>query len=250
MLIKIINGVPEHFKTVLLNLYKLFLSTVKTVQFSSPADFLESLKMISLFYKVEKYTMVHVTKRKVLYTLTKDIDKLNVPGDIVECGSYNGGSAALMAYVLRNSQAQRNIWLFDSFEGLPVPTEKDGQRVSQLYYKGWCKGNVSNVMEIFKKLSIPKDRIHITKGWFHDTFPAVHIPQIALLHLDADWYESIKLCLEKFYDCVQPGGFIVIDDYDIWEGCAKAVDEFIKNRNLSEGFIKKERTEWYFQKLK
>jgi len=83
---------------------------------------------------------------------------------------------------------------------------------------------------------------------FQDTFPSVRTGDIALLHIDADWYESVKLCLERFYDSVQPGGFVVIDDYGHWEGCKKATDEFLRNRSLDVTLTRVDYTGRYFQK--
>lgn len=79
---------------------------------------------------------------------------------------------------------------------------------------------------------MPPDRLHIVEGWFADTFPQVQIERIGLLHIDADWYESVSLCLERFYDRVVPGGFIVVNDYGTWRGCRAAVDEFLERRGL------------------
>lgn len=74
------------------------------------------------------------------------------------------------------------------------------------------------------------------------------IGRIALLHLDCDWYESVKFCLNELYDNVVQGGFIFIDDYGAWRGCKKAVDEFMKERNLKIGLIQIDYTGVYFQK--
>ena len=76
------------------------------------------------------------------------------------------------------------------------------------------------------------ERVKIVAGWFQETFPTVTIPKIALLNIDADWYESVKLCLETFYDAVMPGGYVSFDDYGHWPGCKKAVDEFFEARRL------------------
>lgn len=138
-----------------------------------------------------------------------------------------------MGYVCKQSPLNRNIWLFDSFEGLPQPVEKDGTKAQNEYYKGFVKADISFVRKIFQKLAIPNARVHILKGWFEDTFPSIEIEKIALLHIDADWYESVKLSLEKFYVSVQPGGFVVLDDYGYWEGCDRATDEFIKEQSLN-----------------
>jgi hypothetical protein len=88
---------------------------------------------------------------------------------------------------------------------------------------------------IFKKLKLDGDKVHLVKGWFKDTIP-LHkddIGNIALLHLDCDWYESVKFCLATLYDRVVKNGIVIIDDYGYWKGCKKAFDEFIIKRNLS-----------------
>ena len=93
-------------------------------------------------------------------------------------------------------------------------------------------------------------KLYFVKGWFNNTIP-IHkksIGKIALLHLDCDWYESVKFCLEELYDNIIKGGFIIIDDYGHWKGCKKAVDEFIENRNLRIELGKIDYTGVYFRK--
>jgi len=194
-----------------------------------------SLKMIALIHRVKKNTAVFIPQLSLLYKLSKDIENRSVLGDVVECGVFNGGSAAIIASICcKESRLDRKMWLFDSFEGLPNPTAIDGEKAK--YYEMFgnkalmCHGDLSEVKKIFRKFEIPMSDIQIVKGWFHETFPCVEINKISLLHIDADWYESVKLCLETFYDNVQPGGFIVIDDYVFWEGCKKATDEFLKEK--------------------
>ena len=114
--------------------------------------------------------------------------------------------------------------------------------------QGLNLGDVTRVKEIFRRFSIPGARGMIVKGWFHETFPRVEIPRVALLHIDADWYQSVKLCLEKFFDCVQPGGFIVLDDYGWFEGCRKATDEFLESRNLRVNLVQVDASQHYFAK--
>jgi len=213
-----------------------------------PHSFRKSFRMMQVVHKVKGYTAVFVPRLVALYKLSDEVNRLSLPGDFVECGVYNGGSAAIMASFCEKTEPKRNIWLFDSFEGLPKPTEADGYEAPP--YEGWCHGDLEKVKRIFRKLSIPESRVHIVKGWFQDTFPTVEIPQIAILHIDADWYESVKLCLEKFYDCVQPGGYIVLDDYGDWQGCKIAADEFIKSRALDVKLIQVDYTGFYFRKPK
>ncbi len=151
-----------------------------------------------------------------------------------------------MASFCEKSPLKRDVWLFDSFEGLPKPTDMDGHEAPA--YEGWCHGDLTKVKKVFQKLQIPEPRVHIVKGWFQDTFPQVQIPGIAVLHVDADWYESVKLCLEKFYDCIQPRGCIVLNDYGDWQGCKIATEEFINKRGLGVKLIQVDYTGFYFQK--
>jgi len=203
--------------------------------------------MLCILQTAKGYTVLSEPRLINLYKLAREIDILSVPGDIVECGVYNGGSAATIAATCLKSHLNRNIWLFDSFEGLPKPSDKDGIRAQSGFHEGWCLGDVSKVREIFSKLHIPESRVHIVVGWFQDTFPSIQIQRIALLHIDADWYESVKLCLEKFYDNVCPGGFIILDDYGRWEGCRRATDEFLIKHQLNVRLTQVD-VSHYFQK--
>ena len=97
---------------------------------------------------------------------------------------------------------------------------------------------MQDVKTLFEKLKIVNYRI--IKGWFQDTLPQNidKIGNIAILRLDGDWYESTKVCLEYLYDNVVEGGYILVDDYNFWPGCKKAVDEFFDNRKIFPNIIK------------
>ncbi len=183
------------------------------------------MKALRVFPAVAPFTMVGRKRLEALYRLASVIDRQGVPGDIVECGTCNGGTAAVMGAAALIPQSCRRLWLFDSFEGLPPASSLDGAKAQT--FTGKCLGNIANVREVLARVSVPMDRVQIVKGWFQDTFPTVQIPQIALLHCDADWFDSVKLTLERFYGSVSAGGFVVFDDYGFWEGCRKAVDQFM-----------------------
>ena len=170
------------------------------------------------------FTLLSYRRMQNLFNLAREV--ASIEGDIVECGCYNGGSAAILARA-----SQKRIWLFDSFEGLPAPTKEDGQATIDRYSVGWDKGSIEKVHQAFSLLGVPQVRYICVKGWFQETLPKSSIGKIALLHVDADWYESVKLVLGRFYHDIQPGGYIVIDDYGHWEGCRKAVDEFLASIN-------------------
>ena len=123
---------------------------------------------------------------------------------------------------------KRTVWYLDSFEGLPKPTKEDGER-SKLLGEGSLKANYEDTKKfIYETLKLPKDNNIIVKGYFKDTIPTLRLNKIAILRIDADYYESYKLVLENFYHRVVPGGYVIFDDYGSWEGAKKAVDEFFK----------------------
>jgi len=214
---------------------------------SSVRSFYDMCQMWRFMYKVRQYTMLDITQLMLIYRLTGEVNSHRVPGDIVQCGVWNGGAGALMAFVAMQCDLERDIWLFDSFQGMPKPTEKDGDSAWSCWKVPDFIGAPQKVRNILRKLHIPHGRVHIVGGWFQDTFPSTPVNQISLLHIDADWYESVKLCLEYFYDRVIPGGFIVLDDYGLY-GCKEAVDEFIAQRGLGVKLIHSTKVGCYFQK--
>lgn len=212
-----------------------------------PRDALNFKKLI-LFEKVYPYTMVSYKGLSNIYDLSKLIEKEKKRGAFVECGVWKGGCTAIMAFIAERAKSNRKVWLFDSFEGLPEPTDKDGLLAKK--FVGECLALLEDVKEIFSKLKINNENIIIKKGWFQDTLPEAKskIGPIAILRLDGDWYESTKSCLDNLYDNVICEGYIVIDDYGHWEGCRKAVDEFLRKRKLNPSLIKIDYTGIYFQK--
>ncbi|KRT65815.1 MAG: hypothetical protein XU11_C0019G0036 [Candidatus Dadabacteria bacterium CSP1-2] len=203
-----------------------------------------------LIFCVMPYTLLNYPRLSTLYEIATHLERRKVMGSFVECGVLNGGSSGLMAKIASNNRV-RHIWLFDSWEGLPEPTAFDISYQGKTGNKGMAFGSIESVKELlFKKLKLDGRRIHLQRGWFNDTIPLCKkdIGEIALLHLDCDWYESLKFCLEELFDCVVKGGFIVIDDYGHWEGCKMAVDEFIESRKLHIELVKIDYTGVYFQK--
>lgn len=199
----------------------------------------EKLRAVQL---VQPYTMVGFGRLISAYDAVRVVDREHVPGAIVECGVFKGGSTAVMTMA---ASPERKIWMFDSFEGLPEPGALDGeQAVTYAGNRGGgalapidrCVGPLETVEHLFfDVLRIDRARVFIRKGWFQDTLPAARheIGPIAVLRLDGDWYESTKVCLDNLYDLVSPGGYVIIDDYGYWEGARKAVDEFLAARGLA-----------------
>jgi O-methyltransferase len=197
-----------------------------------------SLRITALAFRLKpRFTMVTTRNLVALYNLIQELDQCSLPGAIVECGVWNGGSAAMMAAASADRAypaGRRAMWLFDSFEGLPPPSNKDTLAEQSDYFQGWCKGEIENVKRAFNELGLSLDRVEIVRGWFDQTLPFASVPGIALLHIDADWYDSVKLVLDTFYDRVAPGGYVMLDGYGYWQGCNRAVADFFQERGLRD----------------
>ncbi len=178
--------------------------------------------------RIEPFMMGDRLRMIKQYSIGLDIVKRGISGDFVECGVCNGGSAA--AFAIAFKQTQKKIWLYDSFEGLPQSGEKDGVEASK--HTGQCVGSISKVQECMMLAGLHPEDYIIRKGWFKDSFMQPLPEKISILHIDADWYQSVSLCLETFYDRVEEGGAIVLDDFGHWEGCREAFYEFTQKRNI------------------
>lgn len=184
---------------------------------------LRSLQLSEPFRTVYPFTQTSGFRQENLLRLCGLLIEHKIAGAIVECGVLDGGTAALMAYGSR--QDGRQVHLFDAWQGLPETAPEDGE--ASLKWVGQVVGSPKRVLEVMSKLSISRERVHLHPGWFKDTFPTVTIEQIALLHIDCDFYEPTVLCLERWYQHLVPGGYIQFDDYKSFQGCTKAVNEFL-----------------------
>lgn len=178
---------------------------------------------------VQPYTMVESLRLSMLYGLACEVCRSGIDGDIVECGVCNGGSAALMAAAITNDP-ERRLWLYDSFEGIPAPGPKDGPLASQ--YEGQLRGSIETVQEVLQRAGFPLERAVFRKGLFKETFKEPLPHRVALLHIDADWYESVLDSLRTFYPLIPTGGIIVLDDFGHWEGAREAFYDFCLEQKI------------------
>lgn len=220
--------------------------------------------MAKSIFSVMPYSLVGVGGLEVTYKTVKNVCDRDILGDIVELGVARGGCAALMASVMFDKylcgRIQRKLWLFDSYEGLPDPTDMDfnselgngtGEHVRPLP-KGSCLGQLDEVKHLMlKKNDFPRQRIEFVKGWFDKTVPVTkkEIQEIAVLRIDGDWYESTKCCLENLYDKVSHGAYVIVDDYQSCYGCRRAVDEFIQKKEIAPQIKFDGRGGCYFKKV-
>jgi hypothetical protein len=188
---------------------------------------------------VKPWTMTSYERIFALVVAVRYVAANAIPGDVVECGVWRGGSMQAVARTLvAAGAADRELHLFDTFEGMPPPTEADrrirsGPTAEQMLAEQprsglvWAIASLEDVQAGMAQTGYPEALVHYHPGRVQDTIPGDAPEQIALLRLDTDWYESTKHELEHLYERLTPGGVLIIDDYDYWEGSRKAVDEFV-----------------------
>jgi len=208
----------------------------------SRADEERSASLEDVLREIRPFTMVQSESLVELALQVRSVLVEEIPGNLVECGVWRGGSAFLMAKCLQQAGVtNRKVWLFDSFEGLPAPQEIDGPAAlayasdpANPGYFDNCRASLEDVQGTAERLGLSA-YTECVKGWFEETLPAnrERVGAIAILRIDADWYSSVRACLTHLYDRVVPGGFVVLDDYYTYDGCALAVHEFLGQRSLS-----------------
>ncbi|HLI81516.1 MAG TPA: TylF/MycF/NovP-related O-methyltransferase [Candidatus Binataceae bacterium] len=179
-----------------------------------------------VYQKYRRHTMISELTYVGNLRLMKNI--ASVEGDVIECGTWRGGMIAGIADVLGS---RRRYYLCDSFQGLPPAKEIDGAAARAWqsdtggpeYYNN-CTASEEEARAAIS-LSAATD-YQIVKGWFEQTLPRLPARPIALLRMDADWYDSTKCILDNLAERVASGGLIIVDDYYQWEGCTLAVNEF------------------------
>ncbi|CAE6713403.1 hypothetical protein R69658_01030 [Paraburkholderia aspalathi] len=154
-----------------------------------------------------------------------------VPGDFIETGVWRGGVTILMRAALTAFGGfGRNVWVADSFAGLPAPNPATDLRDAIWHHLmravGLLRSDLATVREAFARASLLDRRVRFLPGWFADTLPDAPIERLALMRLDGDWYDSTRDALEALYARLSPGGFVIVDDYGLPTGCARAVDEY------------------------
>jgi hypothetical protein len=167
-----------------------------------------------------------------------------IPGDVVECGVWKGGSMMAVARTLKELRStERNLHLFDTFDGMPTPGEEDvsldDESAAELMSKSdkesgvvWAYGAVGEVQRNLLSTGYPAERISFIKGKVEETIPLSAPAQIALLRLDTDWYESTYHELVHLFPRLSSGGILIIDDYGHWKGARKAVDRYFSEHKL------------------
>ena len=175
-----------------------------------------------------------------------------IEGDVVECGVFKGANCRFICDYLKSINYENiNIFLYDTFEGMPCASSNDINIFTKKNYNFYLKKmqknnevdnfykyeNIENVKKLLFQTNYNKNKIHFIKGLVEETIPKTIPNKISLLILDTDYYDSTKHELQHLYPLVEKGGIIIIDDYGTWSGVKKAVDEYFDNLNDFKSFI-------------
>jgi len=201
--------------------------------------------------------------------LYKKVLHQGIPGDLMECGVWRGGVTVYMAALLQaHDDASRNVWVSDSFNGVPnalrqaegssydIPDDvKDmderqwGGSVNERGVSGQREDkNILTVEQVyvrdnFKRFDLLNEKVKFVPGYFNETLPFVSkkgLEHLAILRVDGDLYSSTMDVLQNLYDKVSPGGFIIFDDYPLFQS-RRAIEDFFKSRHLDLKLIKTDR---------
>lgn len=202
-------------------------------------EFMDTLK------KCKPYTMTSEERLYAMHQAIQYLVKNNIAGDIVECGVWRGGSTmCALLELVKLGKTNREVFLYDTFEGMSEPTEKDanllGKGAQQLLNESqkttedimWCYAPIEDVKKNIESTGYPEQKVNYVKGKVEDTIPQTMPGEIALLRLDTDWYESTYHELTHLFPKLVKGGVIIIDDYGHWQGAREAVDQYFKENNI------------------
>ncbi|MRR49449.1 MAG: macrocin O-methyltransferase [Rhodocyclaceae bacterium] len=180
-------------------------------------------------------TMVGLERMYATWQAVRYVGMAKISGALVECGVWRGGNLMLMALaLLQLGQGNREIWGYDTFEGMPMPTSHDvdiqgrlaAEQMQRETGEGWCAASESVVKENLRRIPYPQDQFRLVPGRVEETIPRQMPRKIALLRLDTDWYESTRHELIYLFPLLEHGGVIIVDDYGHWQGAKRAVDEY------------------------
>jgi O-methyltransferase len=151
-----------------------------------------------------------------------------VPGDVLEAGVWRGGASILGRAVLASRDVtDRRIIAADSYEGLPPPSDQfPADAGADFHTHPELAVSLEQVQANFERFGLLDEQVVFLKGWFRDTMPLVDAEALAVLRLDGDMYESTIVPLRHLYDRLSPGGWVIVDDYQLMAACRRAVKDF------------------------
>jgi hypothetical protein len=202
---------------------------------TTPPDMEEPF--LTMYNDCKNYTATSIERMFSMYKAARYIVETSVPGDIVECGVWKGGSSMMCASTLvLMKDTERKLFLYDTYAGMTSPTDKDvdykGNKADRSQLNKWCVVPVADVKKAMLLTRYPPDNIWFVEGKVEDTIPGVIPDRIAVLRLDTDFYESTYHELKWLFPKLVPGGVLIVDDYGHFRGVREAVDKYLADNKI------------------
>lgn len=200
---------------------------------------------------VSAFTLTDPPRIAAVADAVRFLDRAGISGDLVECGVYRGGSMMAAALThLEQGAPTRTLWLYDTFAGMPAPTERDvallsGQPAATKYSRlrrrdggsDWDRATEEEVAQNIRSTGYPMESVRMVPGMVEETLVKSRPDRIALLRLDTDWYTSTLVTMEHLFPLLVPGGILIVDDYGFWRGAREAVDEYLESHHAPLLFL-------------
>ena len=206
----------------------------------SLGDILAEKDFLRIYEQCRPFTMTSIERVYALWQAVRYIEARRIPGAVVECGVWRGGSAMCAALTLQSlGGPDRELWLYDTFAGMTPPSERDRNFAGvpadrfQPSRRPWHAVPAAEVRANLRRTGYPEDRIRLIEGDVRDTLGRHRPGKIALLRLDTDWYDSTKAEMEALFPLLVPGGVLIIDDYGDYAGAKQAVDEYLEAHGVA-----------------
>lgn len=186
----------------------------------------------------ERLTYLCPDRLRTLERCADEVNTRRVPGQFIECGVALGGSSVVLG---ARMGPERHLHAYDVFGMIPPPTVEDPPDVHERYaviksgasagisgdpYYGYREDLELHVARTLERYGLTVgERVSLHKGLFEETLHPNG--PVALAHIDCDWYEPVRVCLQRVGEHLSPGGFIVLDDYADYGGARSATDRFL-----------------------
>jgi O-methyltransferase len=205
-----------------------------------------NLRNITEFY----HSMIGRARLNNIHSLLDRVVADGVPGDLIETGVWRGGATLLMrGFLAAHNITDRKVWVADSFAGLPVPSHPaDAGYDFSAAVAPVLAISRDEVEDLFLRYELLDDQVRFLEGWFSDTLPNAPIDRLALMRLDGDLYESTMDAITALYDKLSPGGYVIVDDYNDFEPCRRAITEFRESRGITSDLQTVDWTAVYWRK--
>lgn len=203
-------------------------------------------EFVDIYEKTRRYTLTSVERMHALYEAVRYLHRAGIPGDLVECGVWRGGSCMLMAHtLLALGDTSRRLYLYDTFAGMTRPGADDRHSVDgseqltrwEVFERGdhnaWCYAPIEEVRRNMRATGYPAESVVLVRGEVEEVLPGTRPERIALLRLDTDWFQSTYHELNHLYSRLVRGGILIVDDYGAYDGARLAVDRYFREHGVS-----------------